>query len=235
MTGQLSLADGSGIPNRSVEIDAEEKALTTLETNPDGRINETLLLPESIANEESVNLSARFEGTGTNLAPTQSQASVAVTTGGFPSWLWPLVGVVIVLIAIAGILVLSRRQSGIEKTGPVAGIGSDADAIPEYESNVEPERLLSAAKECLSEEDTEGAVRLAYAAARAAVSGPEYATHWEFYQACATDQISEETVAALRKVTEGYEQVNYTATSISAPEAEQLVSAVTSMTKSGEQ
>jgi urease beta subunit len=230
VTGQLVLADGRGIANRSVSIDTDGEKLATVSTGTDGAINTTVMVPAEAAGGDA-NISARFDGRGLNLDSSDARTTVSIATSGGPPWLWLLGGGLLVVIAVGagGGAILWRRRSGSDADGsePIFAGVVGADSTADVSSEIDAETLLSAAREQLPN-DPDRAVRLAYAAARASLEGPPDGTHWEFYRAAA-EASSESFASMLRTVTEGYERASYATDSVSASEGEQVVSAVKSL------
>jgi urease beta subunit len=230
VTGQLVLADGRGIANRSVSIDTDGEKLATVSTGTDGAINTTVMVPAEAAGGDA-NISARFDGRGLKLDSSDARTTVSIATSGGPPWLWLLGGGLLVVIAVGagGGAILWRRRSGSDADGsePIFAGVVGADSTADVSSEIDAETLLSAAREQLPN-DPDRAVRLAYAAARASLEGPPDGTHWEFYRAAA-EASSESFASMLRTVTEGYERASYATDSVSASEGEQVVSAVKSL------
>jgi hypothetical protein len=202
---------------------------TTVTTGRDGSFETSFVV--SADDGESLNVSVRFDATGSNLQSAAATQSVTVSGAGLPLWLYG-VGLAGVVVLVGVVLFVWRRRSGEEDEGePIvedAGVTVDDD---DERRSPDVEHLLAASRESIETGDPERAVRLAYAAMRASLDGPTDATHWEFYRDCAGNGYASETVETLRELTEGYERAQYATGSVSSMEAEGLVSAVGSVTE----
>jgi len=230
VTGRLRIETGTGVPGRSVALAAGGGTLTTVTTGPGGRFNTTVVVPRSAASGE-VSLAARFGATGLNLAPANATASVTMPTGGTPAWLVAVALVAVLGIGGAVVLVVRRRRQPDADPDP-AGVDGDGPADEETTVRADPDAILSLARSRLDADDSDGAVRAAYAAVRVAMNGTGGDTHWEFYRARAADGLDPATVDALRDLTTAYERATYAAESVAESDGRRAVEAAASITAS---
>jgi len=230
VTGHLTSEDGRPISNQTITITAGGQTVATVSTGAGGRINTTVLVPAEAVSGERADLVASFDGRGLNLGSSEAETTVTISDAGLPLW---LLGGGLLVITVAGVGIggfvwrRSRSDSGEREATP--DVAAD-DAVTEtaLDSEVDPGTLLSGARNHLPGEP-ELAVRLAYAAVRVSLDGPQDGTHWEFYRACTAEADDSEFASALRTVTEGYERTTYAGDSISESAAERIVSATESM------
>jgi len=229
VAGSVTFEDGTPAANRTVTVAAGED--TTMATSGSDGSFEASFVASDADDGESLNVTVRFDATGSNLQSATATRSVTVTQAGLPLWLY---GVGLAGVAVLGGLALFvwRRRSGEESdSDPVV---EDSGASVEDESVRRPsdaEDLLAASRESVESDDPERAVRLAYAAMRASLDGPSDVTHWEFYRNCAMNGYDTETVETLRELTEEYERARFAAGPVSPRVAEGLVSTVASVTE----
>ena len=228
--GQLQSEGGRGVSSMPVSIQISDTDVTTFQTGDSGRFETTVTPPETVGSRESVVVTAQFSGADSNLqaatatttlALPQANGSAAVggTTGGdsglggFPRdsiGILLLLGIALVA-AVTGWWLWQRRpvQAVPADTAPTE---SGTESAPESSDRLsETDRLLEAANEALTNQESESAVQFAYIAVRryfsTSVEANEAATHWEWYQACTTagvDQLSE-----IQSLIEDFEQVTF--------------------------
>lgn len=229
LTGTLSLSDDGAVPNRTAAVFADGQLVTTVSIDRRGRFNTTVVVPSQAVTDGSTTIRVRFEGTGTNLSPSQSRATVTLTpsTSSLPVVAFGGALFVVVLIGLATVGWRSRlgRDSNVESppsTPSAADRSNDAD-------RPDAGRFLQIARQRLDAGDHHDAVRAVYAGARQGFSPGEIdrrSTHWEFYRACRESDLDADTLRTLRELTELYERVTYTEATVPAEEVDRLLTAV---------
>jgi len=234
--GQLQSEGGRVVSSMPVSIRIGDTDVTTLQTDDRGRFETTVTPPETVGSGESVIVAAQFSGADSNLQAATATTTLALpqasgsaagggTTGGdsglrgFPIdalGVLLLIGIAFVA-AVTGWWLWQRRQVQAvpADTTPTE---SGTESAPESSERLsETDRLLEAANEALTNQESESAVQFAYIAVRryfsTSVEANEAATHWEWYQACTTagvDQLSD-----IQSLIEDFEQVTF------APPSEQ--------------
>ena len=175
-------------------------------------------------------------------------AAVPVLDG--PSWqTWLGISLLLLAVAAAELAVIARRSGGegsdadpdlapapsgdrAASTDPVPRV-TDPDPTPGAVSpdggtdDPRPEALLERAREQVSAENAQRAVRIAYAAVHEDFSNDapaESLTHWELYQEY-RDGVEDRQAAALRRLVELYERAVFGPGAVATSTAMEAVSA----------
>ncbi|KZN22518.1 hypothetical protein A4G99_20255 [Haladaptatus sp. R4] len=234
--GRLTTKDGRTVPNRSVAVLANGTPIGTVETDANGTYRSQLRVPPSVVHNQSngtVVLATNFGGGGTNLAASRTRTRMTLQLPGTDSvfdreWL-PLVlgGALAGLLLIGGVYV-RRRGDSTESNGegtvsPEAAIAADTtgDSIASDSDSDDPsDELAERANAALTAGDLNRAAELAYAAVRSHLETTTAVeprlTHWEFYRACRAANIDEDERRGLETVTNAFERVSFTGTTVSS-------------------
>jgi rubrerythrin len=192
--GRLTTENGTPIGGESVEISIRGTAITTVQTDRDGRFNTTIqvpawVLPSTVGGEEEIRITATYANDETNLADTTTtsgvlfQAELLNVIGQNLSWSRTLTA-----LAVLGSAVALRRQYDRSRTEAVPDTAMETPLDDSETTTGDSISLLQLSERWLKAGRTSAAVQFAYAAARARfievydISPTE--THWKFYQAC---------------------------------------------------
>lgn len=236
ISGRLTANNEADIGERplTVTIDGEERSVTTDE---DGRFSLS-----AAAADESHQVVVEYDEPRENLAPSREESTVEPNRGVVGVLLnaaqefaetvvsaaraSPILTVLLVggLLANVGVGVFIWRRRWRSTAG--ASAPADATAASEPSSGRDPAAarretatsLLEAARDRL-ERSPEAAVQVCYAAVRSGLGGDaDGQTHWEFYNEF-RDDLEEGRAAALRSITESFEQATFTPTGIDLEDA----------------
>lgn len=237
LSGALETIDGRPLSGQPIELRVAGSTVATVETRADGTYQRTVSVNEGLVGEVSVR--AVFDEPGSNLGGATGQTRVALRdaagTAGesgsgteseqqntHPFSLEQLAGggvLVLALIVLAWIV--RRDQETLTQEPEQPPVTSD----PPHPREPDPEPTIrDQASSLLSAGDSEAAVRTLYAAVRQAIGAGDDSTrtHWEFYTA-ASDRLDPEAVGALEQLTEAYERVVYSADTVDADVAAELL------------
>jgi hypothetical protein len=251
--GALETVDTVSVGDQPVTIRLNGTAVETVRTGRDGRFRATLTVPASLRDDGRTTLAVvgAFDGRGTNLRASSTSATVVLSAAGNGeadsgiseridrieeefSELSLLEG-----LALAGLLALVLgsliwRRWPLDGSADVDGSGAPpASAEPEAlveppgESGADSEPIVRA-RERLGT-DTDSAVMLAYAAARAnltrsgQLANGQADTHWEFLSTCREDGLEAGAIEGLTDLTERYEQAAYSPGGVSRTEAQAAI------------
>lgn len=219
--GRLTTADGRPLDNRTVRVTVAGRSMGTFRTDANGSFGGNLTVPASVlpvegSAERSVRLA--FDGSGTNLGPTETSASVTLVAPAEESPL-PVDDTALVLslvallllLGIAGIVFLGRRSPTEGRPTPRAPASSEGGASAR--PSIDPSAVLDGIRTAMDAGDYDLVTTAGYRAARRALAGrvaaPPEATHWEFYGACAADGFDPARLEAVRRLTERFERVAF--------------------------
>lgn len=248
LSGQLQTADGRSVSGQTIELRIAGSTVATVEIRADGTYQRTVSLNEGLVGEVTVR--AVYDEPGSNLESATAQTRLQLRSsdgfdsengsgtgsrqqdglpmvyeqlpgdGTFPFSLEQLAGSVVVVLALLVLAwVVRRDEEPLEPEQPTVV----SDSPPPNESEPDPD-ILEQASSLLSAGDSEAAIRTLYAAVRESISADDDSTrtHWEFYTA-ASNRLDTDAVGALEQLTEAYERVVYSAESVDADVAEQLL------------
>jgi hypothetical protein len=225
--GQLATVNGSGIANQPIFVTLGQTH-RAVSTNQSGwyQLTVTNVTAADETNPATVPVSVQFNGTAnlqdsrdtetanlTSLislnSATSTQESVLAQIVGSPLFRMPSI-LFLIVIVFAGALGLVRRYTAGESgTQPVT---NSQTQIVQTEDN-SPDEHLAHAREALSNENTESAIKAAYASIRRYYqqdSGiDDSLTHREFISTC-DSQLLERDRAPLHTISEAYEQATFT-------------------------
>jgi len=149
-----------------------------------------------------------------------------------PWWvlLW-VVGVVVVFVSLMMYAIVSRARDESEtdiadKAGVVGSAGETESDSGSAEDEAELTSLIEVALGRLEAGASDAATEASYDAVRRrllAGLGVAAGTHWELYRACRTAGWRDEQVAAVRRLTEAYEQAAFAPESLSSDTAREAV------------
>jgi hypothetical protein len=234
VVGQLRARD-AGVSGQDLSVRIGGRQVTTLETNATGYYRGTVTVPNAsfpAAGSESATVVVTFDGRGTNLEDARAQRAVSIqgtttqesrdpadravaflranpeVTGGIG-----LGAVGLLLVGFAAVR-WGREEGGDVENAPTAATGAPteapADDAPSEVGGVGAS--LELAEAALSEGAYGRAVLAGYAAVQRGLTGaegPKATTHWEFYLQAVNGDLSDAREAALREVTEAFEQVSF--------------------------
>ncbi|WP_331234073.1 HEPN domain-containing protein [Natronorarus salvus] len=220
IAGELSTTAGEALPNQTIEIDVEG-ARTEVRTTDEGTFERTITLPD----EPTATVTVTYADPGSNIEDAEVSMTLDLNDGDgagsldglLDSYGIPVSGDTLLLsalVAVMGVALavgISRRRAsrgtedeieGENELPGATGVTTNAQAI---------RALLLAARKRLRAGETDRAIQSAYAAARLALGrGPSEAmTHWEFYQTCLAEGLSEKEIDCLKSLTTRYETAVY--------------------------
>lgn len=230
VSGRLATADGRAITNQPIRILVGGTAVTTVETDDTGAYETTVDAPA--VSDGSTEVTAVYDGAGTNLADAQATdgvAGLAIVSSPLDSLWWP--GMIVTGL---GLLVLlwvyrSRRKARSTDALPYAigrQAGTEAELTDAATHHVPAHVLLELAHTCQQNGETNRAIRLAYAAVRThlgASTVPGW-THWEFYNETGS-QLDEPQRETLLSLTEQFERAAFAPGSIPHSAAASVITA----------
>lgn len=233
VSGELRTVDGRILPDQTVTLSVPGETLGTVETAENGSFAAEFTLPASLTAGE-VNVSASFDGSGTNLGSTEAVDGITIPETGLLEGI-PVGSVLVGIVIVGGIVlvVLARRfetnrwpilrvfhsaeSQGMQTGSPV----ESSTAVTQNTVTPEGVNYLDRASDQLADDATDSAVVFAYAAVRSELGSDEDGslTHWEFFNRHHNfdGSLGEESLAAL---TDGFEQVVFAGESIAKAEAE---------------
>ena len=214
--GDLATTDGTPIEERTVTV-AIGDTVRSVVTTTDGRYQVTVrnLSAADIENASSVPITARFDGSGTNLADSSAKASVRIPVADSAGGISPveiLAGVGLGMVALLFAWLWTRQEESTRDTSTdVTATQSSAVARSEEEQSLQ---WLVQARDALAENDAEAATVAAYAAMRERLAQradlADSLTHHEFLAACRTN-IEQLDESALEAVAKAYERTIFAA------------------------
>ncbi|MBX0297802.1 hypothetical protein [Haloarcula nitratireducens] len=237
--GRLQTVNGTGVDGQSVRI-AVGESIQTATTNDTGWYQLTM---ENVSATESANVSAvpvtaRFDGTGTNLGSSRVETTVTIA-GGNGSGVFDVGGLgggsgvgvpglgpggndrlELALLVGGGLLMLAGLGLWLRGGESDTETGSTVTEQPAVTASSETPSLaqqwLAQARSALTENDSKGAIVAAYAAIREQLHRrtdiPDSLTHREFIAACA-ERFDTVEMQALEPLADAYERVTFQAAS----------------------
>ncbi|WP_435156645.1 hypothetical protein [Haladaptatus sp. DFWS20] len=242
LSGQLRTVDGTPIPNQRVVIRANGSQIASTTTDANGTYRVSLVLPATLSDNGNTTFVAAFDGTGKNVDSARDSTALALSVGDDGpldkttlGWLasFGLAG----LITLGGFFLWRSGFLANLRVGD-DGVTETNDAVTEttrsepVSSSSATRTLLETSRSALEAGEFETAVEMAYAATRdrfdANIATPT-ATHWEFYNACRDANLSDDALAAIRNVTERYEETAFAANRATRETATTVIEAVSSL------
>ncbi|WP_435186445.1 hypothetical protein [Halobellus sp. EA9] len=238
--GRLTTTTGNGVSAQPVSLTIGD-AVVTATTNETGWFRRTVNATTVTENASMIPITGRFDGQGTNLAPTEATTMASLSQPevdpGVIDWsLETLTGLLagILLTVLLAVLMWRRRRAST----PMATGGDDLDA-PDIAStgatSDAANQWLTLAQDRLTtgpNHHPNRAVTAAYAAIRAAfadqIENADSLTHREFRTACAT-HLDLEDESALETVIQGYEQTTFA--QLDSARADDVVQAAKTLVK----
>ncbi|MFB6150815.1 MAG: hypothetical protein ABEJ40_03325 [Haloarculaceae archaeon] len=229
VTGHLR-ANGRPVDGAALTVAVNGTAVGTARTGADGEFSTTVLAPADLVDggllgtTGRVSVTVRYDGAGSNVATAATTAVASVSASGRPVALAG--GLAVLLAGVGGVALYRRRRDGGDTPGVDDGAGDGDAGAPEPvagSTGADATSLLAAARDAAGS-DPGRAVTVAYAALRRALESrappsADRRTHWEFYRDCRGADLDDETVSALREVTERYERVVYAGGAVDASAA----------------
>ncbi|WP_129115571.1 hypothetical protein [Halegenticoccus tardaugens] len=246
--GHLTLANGTSVDGQTVELQADGKPVGTVQTTVNGTYQGTVALPSDVQGRDQITIAAVYANQGTNLADSRASTGVPLAATGpaedLLSWdaLSQVEKALVLFIppALITLLVLAYRRW----RGGQSGNGSretsettpDTDERGNHPTPTDPSGF-SIARERLIEGDADGAVEAAYVAARRRIAADfdvsQNGTHWEFYRACQTHDLSDR-FDTLQQLTEQYERAAYHRESTAMDRARETIELAVALVPSGD-
>ena len=254
--GQLRAGNGTPLPNQSITIRVDGRAITTTVTNERGAYATTLNISalRGATNATSSNVTAVFTGSG-NLERSQAVTAVQVRSSSGPLSDLPVPPAVLGtgLLGLGALGALALRDFGLGGRGPSADSANDtiADTASAANKSETTSSTMAGSQSILEQARTEvkagnddTAMKLAYMAVRhhltthvdgLADTGSQ--THWEFYNTSQNlEDVTPVRVSDLESLTEAFERAQFTMGELSptrATEAVEIATTVLSSTNSG--
>ena len=193
--GALSTSNGEPVRNKTLEIRLAGRTITTAQTNSSGNFSAITTVPKDLVGKKSVaRVAVVYRGSKTNLQSAKSQSDVHFATKSSQRTYWYLwVAGIALLGLIAGSVYLLRSPNLFGRTSaPVVDLppenSTDRLKLDMYTGDVDSaDELIVRAREQLSENRPDIAVRIAYIAVRWELLKRNQdirslkATHWEVY------------------------------------------------------
>jgi hypothetical protein len=218
--GRLRTTEGAGIGGQQVQLSVGDTT-RSVETNATGWYRLVVANASAIdgTDDGALAVTARFDGTGTNLRDSRDRMQVtlgsaggggAVAGSGDQDTMLVLGALVLGVLVVAGVVGLSQRQRGgepVEPTTPAPESTASTTASPDQSI-----QWLDRARSALAAGDDERAIVAAYAAVRrqlereAALAST--LTHREFV-ADGRDSLSVADAEALSTVATAYERATF--------------------------
>ncbi|WP_246988329.1 hypothetical protein [Halorientalis marina] len=206
-TGTLTTAAGRPIPNQQIAIVVNGTHVGTAQTNAQGVYTTTVKLPENIQSASPVDITARLETEGSNLAPATETTTLALTgNGSLPIVLVAAALLGSLAVGAAGLWIRRRDMSTGESVPKTTDEPVLAEDAADADGDTQSLQLRGQARAALDTGDVRTAVELAYAAVRNEFDDQTNtaATHWEFYHDLG-DDLPDEQRDQLRELTSWYE------------------------------
>lgn|GEM_PF-7054260 len=243
VTGTLRTQDNELVRNRTIGVMVNETTVATTTANASGQFAMAVAIPPSTAAPDGgpIKVEARFEGDGTNLAPTRSASTIdiaAVQTGytlsfdGIPFWMWG--GTAGLLIVVLGWMYRRELGSRSSVRGGSREVEGHTDTI-KTPNDAEPtvDELLSVAQDELHRGQLDSAVTASYQSARRRLASsldlPSTGTHWDFFNACEDADIDATRLESFRGLTEQFERAAFASSTVSADSARRAVNLATTL------
>jgi hypothetical protein len=222
--GRLATPAGTAIDAQTVTV-AVGGTVRSVETSDDGRYQVTVedVQPADVENTSAVPVTARFDGSGTNLGDSRAETNVRMevldgagdsATGGFlgASTIEILAGVGFGVLAVLAAWLWTRRETSTDESP--AAVSTSQRAGTGSEERNQSQQWLAHARSALSANDAEAATIAAYAAIRRQLAEraelSDSLTHHEFLAACRAN-IEQLDQSALTAVAEAYERATFAA------------------------
>lgn len=214
--GRLTTTEGTAIEERTVTV-AIGGTVRSIETTDDGRYQLTVqnFSAADVENASSIPVTARFDGSGTNLADSSAETSIRIpvtdTSSGFSTGTI-LAGAGLGSLALLFAWLWTRRDASSEESTPSAA-SSQRSPTARAEAD-QSEQWLTHARSALSANDAEAATIAAYAAIRRQLEQranlSDSLTHHEFLAACKAN-LEQFDDSALTAVATAYERATFAA------------------------
>lgn len=237
--GSLTTEDGKPIAGEPVQLTADGNSVETVQTAEDGTYETLIAIPDDAGATVSVDVAYSEEdgNVGDAFATTDVQvgqgsiidqvgarlgsSSIGLPPSDSPLWL-SIAGLFIIGgVGMYHIYRMVVRQNRSHRIGSItfADKQDTSNSTPEIGVDL-PATLLDSAYERVHAGDANRAVERAYIAMRKGINeqgSPD--THWEFYQRCLNDGLSNEKVEALQSLTERFEQATFSPWDVSMDDA----------------
>ena len=235
VAGELTTGGGEPLSEQTIEIDVDGER-TTVETGEEGTFERTVTLPED---QSSVTVTVSYADSGSNIEDVEESMTLeregvgpaGSIDGMFGAYDLPAstevlgVGLLVTLLGltlVVGLVRYVRLKRNVDADRDSGRIGSPVGTPTD---GAAARALLSLARERLETGETDRAIELAYTAARLALGrGPSEAqTHWEFYEKCLSDGLTDDERRRLESLTENFETAAFAPWSSSETEANESI------------
>jgi hypothetical protein len=243
--GTLDTFVGEPIPDQTVRVRIGGEMAGNATTNETGAYAVTLTIPDAVNvsdfEDRRVPVTVTFAAPETSLASVTEERTVTIPAEsagdgglfglGIPWWAWIALAVLALGVAAGAALFLTRR----DEQAPADPGGDGAETPPtdpespgeggQGDSAITPS-LLAVATERLEAGATDSAAEAGYEAVRRRLGGRfgvATGTHWELYRASQAAGWPEDRVAAIRRLTEAYEQAAFAPGSLSSDAAREAI------------
>ncbi|MFC6861858.1 hypothetical protein ACFQGE_00090 [Halomicroarcula sp. GCM10025817] len=224
VNGRLATSEGIAVGAQTVTVTVGG-TVRSVETSDDGRYQVTVddVQPADVENTSAVPVTARFDGSGTNLGDSRVETSVRMkalggsgdgSADGFlgTSTIEILAGVGLGVCALLAAWQWTRRETS--SGASPADVSTTQHVGTESEERSQSQQWLAHARSALSANDAEAATIAAYAAIRRQLEEraelSDSLTHHEFLSACRAN-VEQLDHAALTAVAEAYERATFAA------------------------
>jgi len=241
VNGTLESIDGIGVGGQQIVLAVDGTTIETLQTNQTGMFVTTLGSADVPVNE-SVSLSVRYDGSGSNLESAQANTTAMLSQAGagpegsqspFGLSIVTLAGGIGILLALAVLVGWYRRRPTTEADETAA------DAVVEApQETPEPDLTdtLSSVEQQLDAGESDDAAITLYETVLQSLSihaGPEQ-THWERYHDV-VDSLPSDQAELLEEATTLYERAQFAPTMVATESVSNLAQTVGQFVRSDEQ
>ncbi|WP_436932590.1 hypothetical protein [Halosimplex halobium] len=222
LSGQFTTVDGDPLGDRSVSLTISDSDDRTVRTDENGTYSVTLPRSElSDGVNGSLAVTARYDGSGTNLGSVDTSERIQFesfgpptdqSSGGIPLDLVAVVAVCLLAAGVAvGVLRISRSDDG-DGHSPNGTVGG-SDPGNETPDAVQDRPDFSTSRSLLEANQPDAAVRHTYQQLRDHLTSETAVrhsdTHWEFLAKCRQSGLPEDQTAVLEELVQTYERLRF--------------------------